>query len=139
MEKHRSTFDEQVSGSGGGASHELVLSSIPEVNVSDGERVRELPAADLTPVRRLDLHAILQPLVGDALVVDGDLEGDAVSLLGVQVRQHGGDQDGCTGEQRSSDILEHQKVLFWLFSEESFLNKAFNNLFYFIFYQFIFI
>lgn len=68
------------------------------MNVSDGERVRELPAADLTSVRRLDLHAVLQPFVGDALVVDGDLEGDGVSLLSVQVLQHGSDQDGWTGE-----------------------------------------
>ena len=106
-ENRRRTFDEQVSRSGGRAGHKLVLSSVPEVDVSDGERVCELPTAGLTPVRSLDFHAVLQPLVGDVLVVDGDLEGDAVLLVGVQVRQHGGDQDGCTGEQRSGDVLEH--------------------------------
>ena len=73
--------------------------------------MRELLAADLTSVRRLDLHAVLQPLVGDALVVDGDLEGDGVSLLSVQVLQHGGDQDGCRGEDTSG---EKQKLNFYL-------------------------
>ncbi len=81
--KHHVTFDKQVSGGGGRPSHKLVFSSVSKVNISDGERVRELPAADLTSVRRLDLYAVLQPFVGDALIVDGDLEGDGVSLLSV--------------------------------------------------------
>lgn len=75
------------------------------MNVPDAERVRELPAADLTSVRRLDLHAVLQPFVGDALVIDGDLEGDGVSLLSVQVLQHGGDQDGWRGKYRSGETF----------------------------------
>lgn len=53
----------------------------------------DLLAADLTPVRRLDLDTVLQPFVGNALVVDRDLEGDGVSLLGIQVLQHGCYQD----------------------------------------------
>lgn len=96
------TFNKQVSGGGGGSSHKLVLSSVSEVNISDGERVRELPAADLTSVRRLDLNAVLQPFVGDSLVIDGDLEGDGVSLLSVQVLQHAGDQDGCRRKTTAS-------------------------------------
>lgn len=107
--KHHVTFDEQVSGGGGRAGHKLVLSSVSEMNISHGERVRELPAADLAPVGRLDLHAVLQPFVGDALVVDGDLEGDGVSLLSVQVLHHGGDQDGCREERSSGQIQKYSK------------------------------
>lgn len=74
------------------------------MDVADGECVRELSAADLTAVRRLDLHAVFQPFVGDAFVVDGDLEGDGVSLLGVQVLQHGRDQDSCTQVRRRLSV-----------------------------------
>lgn len=63
------------------------------MNVSDGEGVRKLPTADLAPVRRLNFYAVLQPFVRDAFIVDGDLKGDSVSLLGIQVLQHGGDQN----------------------------------------------
>lgn len=88
------TFDKKVGGTGRRAGHKLVLSAVSEVNVANGQRVGQLPASDLAPLGRLDLHAVLQPFVGDALVVDGDLEGDGVPLLSVQVFQHGGDQDG---------------------------------------------
>lgn len=87
------TFHKQVCRRGSGSSHKLILSSVSEVNIPDGEGVRELPSSDLTPVRRFELHAVLQPLVGDALVVNGDLKGDGVSLLSVQVLQHGRDED----------------------------------------------
>lgn len=99
--KHEVTFDEKVSVGGSGASHELVLAPVSKMNIADGERVRELSAADLTTVRRLDLHPVFKPFVGDPFVVDGDLKGDGVSLLSVQVLQHGGDQDGCREEPRS--------------------------------------
>lgn len=103
------TFDKQVCGGGCRAGHKLVLSSVSKVNISNGERVRELPAADLTSFRRLNLYAILQPFVGDALVVDGDLEGDGVSLLSVQVLQHGGDQDGWRRQRTGG----HEKLKYY--------------------------
>lgn len=89
------TFHKEVGGRGGRPGHKLVLPPVPKVDVPDAERVRELPAADLTPVGRLDLHAVLQPLVREALVVHSDLEGDGVSLLSVQVLQHRGDEYSC--------------------------------------------
>lgn len=98
------TFDKQVSAGGGGAGHKLILAPVSEMDVADGERVCELSAADLTAVRRLDLHPVFQPFVGDAFVIDSDLEGDGVSLLGVQVLQHGRDQDGCTQVRRQLTI-----------------------------------
>lgn len=92
------TFNKQVSAGRSRAGHELILAPVSEMNVADRERVRELSAADLTAVGRLDLHPILKPFVGDTLVVDGDLKGDGVSFLSIQVLQHGGDHDGCREE-----------------------------------------
>lgn len=100
---HKLTFDKQVGSCSGRSGHKLVLSSVSKVNVPYGEGVRELPAADLTPLRRLHLHPVLQPFVGDALIVDSDLKGDGVPLLSIQVLQHGGDEDRWRGGDKSSN------------------------------------
>lgn len=102
------------------------------MDVADGERVRELSAADLTAVRRLDLHPVFQPFVGDAFVVDGDLKGDGVPFLSVQVLQHGGDQDGCSGQVRGrvttlKRICINNHVFFWFGNDDQFLCVTFSG------------
>lgn len=54
----------------------------------------QLFAASLAPVRRPDLHTVLQPSVRDLVIVDVDLKGDRVFLLSVEVLQGRGDDDG---------------------------------------------
>ena len=63
------------------------------MDVSDAEGVSQLFAANLASVRRLDLHSVFQPLIGNALVVDIYLKSDGISLFGVKVFQHGCDQN----------------------------------------------
>ncbi|CAG5962715.1 unnamed protein product, partial [Menidia menidia] len=94
----------------GGSGLEGVLSAISKMDVPDAQSVGQLFAAGLASVRGLDLHPVLQPFVGDSLVVDGDLEGDGVFLLSVQVLQHRRDQNGWKTWKPSSEAAQQFPV-----------------------------
>lgn len=88
------TLHVELGGGSGRAGPEGVLGAVPEVDVPEAQAVGPLSAARLAAVRGADLHAVLQPLVGDVLVVNGHLEGDGVLLLGTDVLQLRRDGDG---------------------------------------------
>lgn len=96
-------------------SDEAVGGAVSKVDISDAQRMRQLFAASLTPVRRPDLHAVLQPSIQDAITVDVDLKGDRVFLLSIQVLEALCDGDGWKtsgGCQRWNYTPAEEKPLF---------------------------
>ena len=79
------TFNIKVCGCSCRASNKFILSSITKMNIPDCEGVRKLFWTGLALVCWPNLNTILEPLVGDVLIIYIYFKGDGVSLLGIEV------------------------------------------------------
>lgn len=93
------------------AGREGVLGTVSKVNIPDVQCVSQLFAASLVSVCGPDLHTILQPFVGNLLIVDIDLKADHVFLLSMQIPERLCDDNGCRRTRLVVSLVNLEKVM----------------------------